>query len=78
MRDFDVERTGMQRATPGLGYQVTPYQGRRELVREIDHVETYDDDMPVSSIVRLRPPMRNTARLSIPPVPTVSQSTLPS
>ncbi len=67
MRDFETDRTEMQFA---------PYQGRRELVREIEHVETYDDDVPASSIIRLRPPARNRATISIPPAPA-SVSTLP-
>ncbi len=67
MRDFETDRAGMQFA---------PYQGRRELVREIEHVETYDDDVPASSIIRLRPPARNRATISIPPAPA-SVSTLP-
>ena len=71
MREFEVDRA----MTP-----CEPYQGRRELVREIEHVETYDDDVPASPIIRLRPPARNRATLSIPPapVPVVSASTLPA
>ena len=85
MRDFDPERGGMQRGTPGLGYQSTPYEGRRELVREIEQVETYDDDAPASGLTRGRQPPRNRASISIPPIPpmippmipAVSQSTMP-
>ncbi|MCX7380181.1 MAG: PA0069 family radical SAM protein [Alphaproteobacteria bacterium] len=76
MRDFELDRAGIQRTPSGPGYATEPFQGRRELVREIDHVETYDDDVPASSVIRLRPASRNRAALSIPPAP-VSASTLP-
>ncbi len=64
--------------TPGLGYHVTPYQGRRELVREIEPVEAYEDDAPPLN-VRARKPMagRNLAKMTIPPLAAVSESTLP-
>lgn len=67
MRNVETDHASKQRE---------PYQGRRELVREIEHVETYDDDMPASSVIRLRTSSRNRAMISIPPTPS-SASTLP-
>ena len=70
MRDPDF-----QSGTPGLGYQSTPYQGRRELVREIEPVEMYDDDVP-PAMPRARKPLPVRARLTISPVPAVGESTI--
>ncbi len=77
MRDPDF-----QSGTPGLGYQAEPYQGRRELVREIDPTESYDDDAPLvmgrAALAHGRKPVpvRPRAMLTIPPVPVVSETTV--
>ena len=74
MRDPDF-----QRGTPGLGYQATPYQGRRELVREIEPAEGYDDDGPPMTAPSRRPlPVQVRASMTIPPVPVVSETTIPA
>ena len=57
-----------QSGTPGLGHHGAPYQGRRELVREIEPIESYDDDVP-PMVPRAARPLPVRARLTIPPVP---------
>jgi DNA repair photolyase len=72
MRDPDF-----QSGTPGLGYQSAPYQGRRELVREIEPSESYDEDAPPATSHGRRPlPVRARVSLDIPPVPVVSETTV--
>ena len=74
MKNIPMRPIDLPYSTPGLGYHGTSYQGRRELVREIEPIDAYDEP---ETPPRRPPSARGRPALTIPPVPAVSASTLP-